>query len=168
MKTNSGVTLSRADMSTHCGIDPKTLDAWVRDGCPILREGSRGVPAEFNSAEVWRWREDRLRTKLSAPVQQKRDELELRKLEAQTVSAELELARARDEVALVAEFEKATSRLMAIIRTNMLNIPSRAALRLLGETNETAFKRVLREEITLALETSADADLVMDDDETDQ
>lgn len=142
-------------MSAYCGIDPKTLDAWVRDGCPMLREGSRGVPAQFNSAEVWRWREERLRTKLVAPVQQKRDELELRKLEAQTVGAELELAKARDEVALVAEFESATAKLMTTIRTNMLNVVRRAQLSLLGETDSAKFAATLRFHIVEGLEAAA-------------
>ncbi|NLP64297.1 terminase small subunit [Paraburkholderia sacchari] len=166
LKTTGGVILSRADLSAYCGIDPKTLDAWVRDGCPILREGSRGVAAQFNSADVWRWREERLRSKLVAPVQQRREELELRKLEAQTVSAELEMERDKGAIAPVDEFERATAKLMTAIRTNMLNVVRHAELSLLGETDRTKFAATLRRHITDGLQSAAlDAENVFDEEE---
>ncbi|MFM0321181.1 hypothetical protein [Caballeronia glebae] len=169
MKAAFGLTLNRTDMAACCGIDVKTLDAWVREGCPVSRPGSRGVPAEFNSADVWKWHEARLRAKLVAPVQQRRDELELRKLEAQTIAAELDLAKTRAEVAPVAEFEKMMGCRMAVIRTNVMQVAQRAAVQLLGETNETTFKTKLREELTLALITAAESevDLADDPDEVD-
>lgn len=164
MKAAFGLTLSRADMAACCGIDVKTLDAWVREGCPIARQGSRGVSAEFNSADVWAWREAKLRAKYFAPVQQKKDALELRKLEAQTVSAELALCRERREVAPVADFEKAYARTMGAIRVNVMHVVQRAALQLVGEPNEAVFKAKLRDELTNALIQAAHADLNLDDD----
>ncbi|WP_063888175.1 terminase small subunit [Burkholderia ubonensis] len=163
-----GRVVNRADLAEIHGVALTTIDAWVRAGCPVLQRGSRGIEWAFNTADVARWREDERAKAAAGTVPDDVEKLVLRKLQAETLTAELKLAKERDAVAPVAEFEKATARLLATIRTNMLNIPARAALRLLGETNETAFKRVLREEITLALETSADADVVLDDDEEEQ
>ncbi|HDR9259616.1 TPA: terminase small subunit [Burkholderia vietnamiensis] len=160
-----GRVVNRADLAEIHGVALTTIDAWVRAGCPVLQRGSRGIEWAFNTADVARWREDERARAATGEAPDDREKLDLRRAKADTLRAELELAKARDEVAPVAEFEKATARLLATIRTNMLNIPARAALRLLGETNETAFKRILRDEITLALETSADADLALDDEE---
>lgn len=79
---------------------------------------------------------------------------------AQADREELELAKARSEVAPVADFERALSRTMAEIRANVLNVPQRVVLSLLGETDEARFKSVLRGELSDALAQSADADLL--------
>jgi phage terminase Nu1 subunit (DNA packaging protein) len=79
--------------------------------------------------------------------------------------AELELAKARGDVAPIREFEMAQSRMMATIRTNILNVPSRVVLQLLGETDEKIFKSKLRAELTLALEQSASEEIDIDDDD---
>jgi phage terminase Nu1 subunit (DNA packaging protein) len=142
-----------------------TIDTWVRAGCPVVQRGGRGTEWAFNTAAVARWREDAAATAAAGDAPQDEDKLNLRKLTAETLEAELKLAKARGDVAPIAEFEKATARLMATIRANVMNVSARAVLRLLGETNETAFKRVLKEELALALEQSADADLALDDEE---
>jgi len=81
--------------------------------------------------------------------------LQQRKLAAETEKAELELAKAKGEVALIADFERAQALVFAAIRTNVLNVPQRVVLQLLGETNETRFKETLRQELAAALEQSA-------------
>ena len=47
----------------------------------------------------------------------------------------------------------------------MMNIPQRAVTRLLGETDETKFKDVLKDEIRQALETTAGSELEIEDEE---
>jgi phage terminase Nu1 subunit (DNA packaging protein) len=99
----------------------------------------------------------------SGPIDYHAEKARLTKAQADT--AEIELARARGEVAPVAEFEKATTRLMAIIRANVMNVPARAVLQLLGETDESTFKQRLRAELALALEQAAQADIDLDEEE---
>jgi phage terminase Nu1 subunit (DNA packaging protein) len=70
---------------------------------------------------------------------------------------ELEVAKARGEVAAIVDFETVQASTALLVRTNMMNIATRAALRLVGETDESRFKQVLREEITLALRTAYEA-----------
>lgn len=83
---------------------------------------------------------------------------------AQADIAEIELAKARQEVAPVIEFERTTAAIMTMLQVNMLNIPQRVVTRLLGETDESKFKKVLTDEIRIALETAANTDLDLDDD----
>lgn len=82
---------------------------------------------------------------------------------AQADLAELELAKARGELAPISEFERAQAIAASQIRTNCLNIPQRVVIQLLGETDEATFKDKLRAEIVLALETAANADALNND-----
>lgn len=157
--------VNRAKLAEIFDVALTTIDTWVKKGCPVHQRGARGVEWSFNTADVARWREDERAKAAAGDAPDDMDKLDLRKAQADTLRAELELAKARAEVAPVAEFEKATARLMATIRANILNVPARAALQLLGEGDETTFKRKLRAELTLALEQSAEADLNLDDDE---
>ncbi|WP_423191992.1 hypothetical protein [Cupriavidus sp. H18C2] len=93
----------------------------------------------------------------------------LRKITADATLAELELAKARGDVAMVSEFERVQAAKYAIIKYNVLRVPQRAVLQLLGETNETAFKQKLREELITALRTAAETepDLNETDDHAD-
>ena len=88
-----------------------------------------------------------------------------RRESAQASLAELELAKARGEVALVAEFEQAWDRAFAEIRTAVYdNLPRRAARRLVGLTSEREIVDVLRDEARHALEGAATAPVADDDD----
>lgn len=84
---------------------------------------------------------------------------------AQADLAELDLAKARGELAPITEFERAQSIAAAQIRTNCLNIPQRVVIQLLGETNEEVFKEKLRAEIVQALEAAAESAALDDDSE---
>lgn len=80
----------------------------------------------------------------------------IRKLTADATLAELELAKAKGEVALVAEFERVQNHAMGILRTNLMLVPSRAEMQLLGELDPATFKAKLKNEIVLALRTAAE------------
>lgn len=97
----------------------------------------------------------------SPGVERERERL----VRAQASMAELNLAKARGEVAEIADFEKVQVARAAIIRQNVMGVAQRACLRVLGETSETVFKRVLREELALALRQSAEAKLVLEADD---
>jgi phage terminase Nu1 subunit (DNA packaging protein) len=165
MAEAKGTQVNRAGLADVFGVALTTIDTWVRAGCPVVQKGGRGQVWTFNTAAVARWREQSAAAAAAGDAPDDAEKLELRKLQAETLVAELKLAQARAEVAPVVEFEKATARMMATIRANVLNVPARAVLQLLGQTDETAFKRILKAELALALEQSADADLALDDDE---
>lgn len=157
-----GQTVNRAELAQIMGVSPPTVDAWVRSGCPILEKGSRGVAAAFNTAEVAKWLRDKAREEGSGEAVADESELRRRRLLAETEKAELELAKAKGDVAPILEFEKASARMDAIIRQNMQNIPQRVVTQLLGETDEARFKSVLMAEIRLALESAAEGEFDLD------
>lgn len=155
--------LNRAALAGAMGVETTTIDRWIREGCPVKQRGRKGVPWEFSLPDVVAWWGQRERENAAGGVTQDEAELKRRKLAAETGKAELEFARARGEVAPLGEYERAWSKMMAAIRANVMNVPARAVLQLLGETNETTFKQVLRSELTLALEQSAQVDFDLDD-----
>lgn len=88
-----------------------------------------------------------------------------RKVRADADLAELEFAKAKGLVAPISEFERVQTARNALIRLNVFQVPGRAVLRLLGETQEARFKSVLREELTTALKTAATAEIDLPPDE---
>lgn len=83
----------------------------------------------------------------------------VRKTRAEATMAELELAKATGEVCSIREAEDAMDMLIGLVRTNMLQIPTRVASMLIGETSESKFKDVLRQEIIQVLTDAAEAPL---------
>lgn len=154
-----GQEVNRTGLSEVFGVSLPTVDTWVRGGCPALQRAGKGQQWVFDTAAVAKWLRDRAVADATGEVQQDEAEIELRTKRAKMLAAELELAKSRAEVAPVKEFERVQAARWAMVRANCLNIPQRAALQLLGETDEATFKRKLRAEIVLALETAASAQL---------
>lgn len=162
--TNKGKSVNRTELANLFGVSLPTVDGWVRNGIPNNRPlGSRSVI--FNTADVANWLRDRAREEATGNSIADEQMLRRRKMLAETEKAELELAKAKGEVAPVREFERATASLMAVIRQNIMNVPARAVLQLLGCTDETEFKSKLRAELVLALETAAEAEINLDEDD---
>jgi phage terminase Nu1 subunit (DNA packaging protein) len=135
---------------------------------PVVQRGSRGVEWVFDLAEVIRWRVDRAAKDAAADAPDGLEEIEKRTAAAKMLKAELELAQARGDVAPIREFERAQAKAFAEVRANVMNVPQRVVIQLLGETNETRFKEVLRGELTLALQAAAEADLTLADEGDDE
>ena len=154
-----GKQVTRQALADVFGVSLPTIDAWVRKGCPFVEKGGRGQEWQFNTAQVSKWLRDRDVEEATGDIPDDMDELKLRKQKAETELAELELAEKKGEVALIAEFERAQAMVFAAIRANIMNVPQRAVLQLLGETDERAFKEKLKAELVLALETSAEEEL---------
>ena len=160
--------VNRAELSQAMGVSLPTVDRWVRDGMPVKQRGSKGTPWEFALADVVNWWGDRQRQAAAVDKPTNAEDAKLRKLVAEAELVELELAKAKGEIAPVRDFERAQARAMAVIRQNIMNVPARAVLRLLGETDESTFKATLRAELALALEQSANADDLAAGDDDDE
>jgi phage terminase Nu1 subunit (DNA packaging protein) len=166
--TNKGQVVSKSELAHFFGVSQPTIDGWMRNGCPVIERGGAGKSGKYNTADVANWLRERAREEVTGTTAADEHQLRRRKLQAETEKAELELAKAKGEVAPVQEFERATAGLMAIIRQNVLNVPARAVLQLLGETDESKFKSKLRAELVLALETAANSDVNIDDEEDEE
>ncbi|MBT0886275.1 MULTISPECIES: terminase small subunit [Acinetobacter] len=154
-----GKQVTRQALADVFGVSLPTIDAWVRKGCPFVEKGGRGQEWQFNTAQVSKWLRDRDVEEATGGIPDDLEELKLREQKAKTELTELELATKKGEVALIAEFERAQAMVFAAIRANIMNVPQRAVLQLLGETDERAFKEKLKAELILALETSAEEEL---------
>ena len=154
-----GKQVTRQALADVFGVSLPTIDAWVRKGCPFVEKGGRGQEWQFNTAQVSKWLRDRDVEEATGGIPDDIEQLRIRKQKAETELAELELAEKKGEVALIAEFERAQSMVFAAIRANIMNVPQRAVLQLLGETDERTFKEKLKAELILALETSAEEEL---------
>lgn len=157
--------VNRQELAQAMGVSLPTVDRWVRDGAPVKVRGSKGIPWEFELPAVVTWWGERQRQAAAGSAPTDAEDAKRRKACAEAELAELELAKAKGEVAPVRDFERAQAKIMAVIRQNVLNVPQRAVLKLLGETDEGAFKAKLRAELSMALEQSAQADIDLGDDD---
>jgi phage terminase Nu1 subunit (DNA packaging protein) len=154
-----GQLVNRSGVADMFGVALTTVDTWVRAGCPVVQRGSRGVEWSFNTADVARWREDERAKQAAGAAPQDEDELRKRRMVAETLTAELTLAKARGEVAPIDQVERMMARAFAEVRAGMRNIPGRVVSLLIGETNERQFKQVLKDEIDQVLESLSNADI---------
>lgn len=165
-KTNpSGKIVSRTELAGIFGVSMPTVDVWVRNGCPVVKRGSKGVNWEFATADVAEWLRDRAVNEVTEADENPDAAIERRTSMAKMIKAELEVAEARKQVALVEEFERVQAAFAATVQANVMQVPQRVVLRLLGETDESAFKRILREELTTALRQAAEAELDVTDED---
>jgi phage terminase Nu1 subunit (DNA packaging protein) len=160
-------TLNRTELAAALGVSLPTIDRWRKDGMPVVTSGSKGVEWAFDLAAVVAWRV-KVQVDAAGGATDDIKEIEKRTARAKMEQAELALAEAKSLVAPIAEFERAQAALMAAIRQNVLNVPQRAVLQLLGETDESTFKQKLRAELVTALEQAAAAELTPPDDEDDE
>jgi phage terminase Nu1 subunit (DNA packaging protein) len=160
-----GVKLNRAELAKHMGVSVVTIDSWRNDGMPVDVRGDRGVAWQFDLAEVIKWRVECAKKDAAAVAPDGLEEIERRTALAKMHEAELSLAKKRGEVASIADFERAQARVFAQIRANVMNVPQRVVLQLVGETNETTFKQKLKAELALALTAAADPDADVPDDD---
>jgi terminase small subunit / prophage DNA-packing protein len=155
-----GNEVSRNQLAEAMGVALPTVDHWVRAGCPFVERGGPGKQWRFNTADVIAWRIEKIRDEATGADVAGEAELRRRKLAAQTAQAELDLAKAKGEVAPMDQIERAVGRAFAEVKASLRNVPSRVSRLLIGETDEARFKRVLLAEIDQALEALADGVLV--------
>ena len=158
-----GQEVTRQGLADIFGVSLPTIDNWVRSGCSYIQKGGRGQEWKFNTATVSNWLRDRDVEDATGGIPDDIELLRVRKQKAETELAELELATKKGEVALISEFEQVQAMVFAAIRANIMNVPQRAVLQLLGETDERVFKEKLKAELVLALETSAQDELEQED-----
>lgn len=134
--------LNRSDMAAAAGVQPATLDAWVREGCPIENRPGQGKAATFDAPSVVAWITNRAVGKALDRAERQADPAEMdmlraRRLQLEVERRELELARARGDLAPVSEIAHLFGRLILAVRSDLMtNIPARVAHEL--ETSPTA------------------------------
>lgn len=146
-----GKSVNRTDLAAIFGVSMPTVDRWVVNGMPVVKQGSRGVSAEFNTAECFEWLRNTAVDEATGKVLADDATIERRMKTAKMVRQELELEKEKGTLAPVAQMEMAVSNVFANLRAKMRIIPSRAYGALVGEDDETKWKHTLMQEIDTAL-----------------
>ena len=147
------------------GVSQPTVEKWIQQGLPVKKRGAPGVPSQINSAEVFRWIEDRAKKSIDSAELSDERELRRRKLAAETLKAELDLTKARGGVVPLSELELALADVFAQVKSNLRLIPARVASAVSAESKESKIKSLILQEIDQALESLADFDWQPADDE---
>lgn len=155
----AGLNINKDELAQMMGVSLPTIDAWVRKGMPVVERGGRGRPWTFNTDAVRRWRED-LKAEEAGPKDlSTAAQLELRLKQIAVEREELALARDKGLVAPVDAFERTIINVFAQVRAKMRMLPPRAALLLVGQTDEAAIRAILAREVDDALRDLGTADL---------
>lgn len=162
-----GVILNRTALAEHMGVSTVAIDNWRKEGMPIVQRGSRGIEWSFDLAAVIKWWGERKVQQAGGDAPSDLSEIEKRTATAKMQQAELGAAKARKEVAPIRDFERGLSAIMAEVRTNVMNVPQRVVIQLLGETDEAVFKQKLRAELVLALQAAANSELILSEDDAE-
>lgn len=134
--------LNRAEVAETFGYSLPTVDSWIKDGLPSRQQGAKGVPWQFDSAEVHAWLVKKARatrrTRGNAFGDEREggegetpegwvglDEAKRRKEVANAKSAELDLAKSLGAVAPLDMIAKTLSDEVAKARAKLLSIPTR-------------------------------------------
>lgn len=159
-KSIKGQSANRTDLSRFFGVALPTVDGWIRNGCPCIKKGGKGRQWEFDTAAVAEWLREKAVTDATGESQADEKELSRRAKLASTELAELELAKAKGEVAPLDQVTRAVAKAFAEVRAGMRNLPGRVVSQLIGETDERRFKSVLRAEVDEVLKSLAEAPLL--------
>ena len=147
-----------AELAKIYEVQKSAITAWIKDGCPVAKKGIIGkrgsapTPHIFDTKAVTKWREKRAAEKATGSEFMSRDESSRRKLQADAAIRELELAKLRDEVVELRDIEIDLRDRFAVFRSAIRKIPERSVIRVVGNTDESAVKRILLDEIDTALE----------------
>ena len=152
--------LNLAELADFMGVSLPTIRAWIRKGLPYEQEGTNGKEWVFDSPKVVQWKLSRSRVMPSGHSDESSNqELKRRRLEAETIIAELEQEKKMIELAekkglLVFIDDANASFIDAVItlKQRLLTIPRRLTPLVLGETDDRVIHEKIETEITEALE----------------
>lgn len=155
----TGRRVNRADLASLTGASLVTIDNWVRRGMPFVQRGSKGREWIFDTAQCIEWlRQQDVEAALGDTAKIDYDEARRRKMAADAALAEYELAKARRTVITVEEATAMIADDYARCRRRLMEIPGRLSQRLAGESDPAAVERMLKDDVTAALEElTADA-----------
>jgi|GEM_PF-2345567 len=163
--------VTRASLAQIFDVNVSTIDAWVRRGMPSLKKSGKGNPSEYESSACIQWRltkqlEEALMSSGAYQInsdqtsshQASAQELKRRRLEAETIIAELdqekkmiELAEKKKQLVFIEDANANIIDAVTTLRQRLLTIPRRLTPLVLGETNDRTVHSKIEKEITDAL-----------------
>ncbi len=153
-RNGTGHIAGLGEIADIFGVSQATVKVWIKKGLKPLKQGGKGVSWAFRTSDVHKWLMENEATKHANASDAK--QLQIRKLEAETISAELNLAKAKGEVAPVDDMKRLVTNAFLDVKARLRIIPERASIKLIGLNNETDIKCVLLKEIDKSLTALAD------------
>lgn len=115
-----GIDLTREKAAEFFGVDLRTIDNWLRRGCPGQKVGARW---QINSAEVSQWLRTREREDaLGETAGIDESEARRRKIAAEAALAEHELALKQGAAVPISLFEARMAAMIGAARAKALNL----------------------------------------------
>lgn len=144
---------NRAETAKTFGISAVTLDAWVSAGCPFVERGSKGKEWKFDSAAVFRWREQRVaEAAIGDGAAMDLNEAKRRKTVAEAMLLEIERDIKLKTVVLVDDVVAIIAKEYSLVRNRLLCIPSKLAVRLSqARLGPPEVQAAIMKEVSLAL-----------------
>lgn len=154
-----GVEVSRVEVSRLLGVDPSTVDGWLRRGCPKVATGGRGKAHRLNTAAVVAWLVARELEKESAAAGVVGlEDWRKRKLAAEAETAELDLRQRRAELIEIDTAAELIEAAFSTVRLRLQAIPSKVAARLAALRSAPKCRNLLELEILEVLGELSDGD----------
>lgn len=163
-----GQVVNRTNLAQIFGVSMPTVDRWVVNGMPVAKAGSRGVSAEFNTADCFEWLRNTAVDEATGKVLADDATIERRTKTAKMIRMELDLEKEKGTLAPIKQVEAILAGAFAEMRAKMRIIPSRAYGALVGEDDESRFKEILLAEIDGALTDLSVGKLFNNDEEPDE
>ena len=149
--------LSKIELASTLGKNPKIISDWIVSGCPHDRDGKKYV---FDLPEVWKWREGYLRK--SAPKTDSHLAVEKTRLtKAQADKTEIEAAVASGKFVSVEDVKETWGNVISAMRTRLLSIPSRAAPLVAVVSTPQETEKIVKTMLYEALTDLSESDLVV-------
>jgi len=159
-----GKEVNQSELSHIIDVSVVTIRAWEKEGMPVLQKGSRGKSATYNTADVIRWCEQRLLSKITAGREEdgaviSEDEGRRRKVVAEAQLAELKLAVESGELVEIEAVGAEVDTVLSGVRARLLAIPGTLALTLTNEPDPAVVRDRVFDEISGALNELSGTDL---------
>ncbi|PUE21853.1 hypothetical protein B9Z43_01340 [Limnohabitans sp. MMS-10A-192] len=159
MKSTAAPTYPVATIAKLLLLSDRRVQQLTKEG--IIPKAERGRYELAPAVQGYiRFLQERSLRSDSSPIDYHMEKARLTKAQADT--AEIELAKARQDVASVKQIEKNLAGVFAEVRTNIRNVPDRVVSSLIGMTDEREFKARLLREIDLVLDALAEADVLIE------
>lgn len=147
---SAGRIVTRNELAELLDVDLRTVDGWLRRGCPIVSKGGRGRAHEIDSADVVRWLQDRAAEGRARVISL--DEARLRKTIAEAGLAELELDSARRMFAPIDMVAEVLGTVVGAVSRSIEALPAEVAPSVAAPRSPAACRRLLEDAFAAALE----------------
>lgn len=144
--------VSQMQLAGIFGVKTDTIRAWERMGCPVEHRGGRGLASAYRPADVIRWREEQATLAAAGDVSKlDLNEARRRKTVAEAALAEIDLARARGEIAEVSIMTRELGNALAATLARLMAVGAKLAPTLEFATDAASRKNMIDDAIAEAV-----------------